>query len=84
MKQRILTAAVAVLCTLTLFVAGIAPVQAYASPNNEGEAVVYAEEVRIYYRVSNGVQEMRLWSLTYQQWITDWTPVPDGWSVPGN
>lgn len=79
MKQRMMTAIVTVLCTLAFFSTGIAPVYAYAPPSGEGEAVVQSEEVCIYYRVNDGVREMRIWSLTRQVWITDWVPVPDGW-----
>lgn len=78
MKQRILSAVAAVLCTLILFSAGAAPVHAYAPPS-EGDAVVLAEQVRWYYRTNHGVKEMRLWSITYGEWMTDWVPVPDGW-----
>lgn len=81
MKQRILTAVAAVLCTLMVFSAGIAPVHAYAPPS-EGDAVVQAEQVRVYYRNNNGVYEMRIWSLTRGVWMTEWFPVPDGWNMP--
>lgn len=75
MKQRILSAALAVLCALTLFVSGIAPAHANVPPS-EGDAVIQSEEVRIYYRLRDGVKEMRVWSLTYQHWKTDWFPCP--------
>lgn len=77
MKQRILSVALAVLCALTLFVSGIAPAYAYAPPTGGGDAVIQAEQVAIYYRVNHGVREMRIWSLTYQYWLTDWFPCPD-------
>ena len=79
MKRRILTVVTTVLCTLMLLSAGIAPVHAYAPPSGEGDAVVQAEQVRWYFRTRDGVREMRLWSLTYQEWMTDWIPVPDDW-----
>ena len=81
MKQRILTVAAAVLCTLTLFSTGITSAHAYAPPSGEGDAVVLAEEFRWYYRTRDGVEEMRLWSITYGEWVTDWVPVPDGWGT---
>lgn len=83
MKQRVLGAALAVLCTMMLFLAGAAPAHAYAPPGGGGDAVIQAEQVVWYYRNNHGVDEMRLWSLTYQEWMTDWIPVPDGWVVPG-
>lgn len=79
MKKRILSAVAALMCTLALFVAGIAPAQAYAPPSGEGDAVIQAEQFCWYYRTNHGVEEMRLWSLTYGEWVTDWVPVPDGW-----
>lgn len=35
-----------------------------ASPN--------AEETQWYFRENNGRKEMRLWSITYKKWLTDW------------
>lgn len=35
----------------------------------------YAEQLKWYYRDNNGVIEKRLWSITYQRWVTDWMPV---------
>lgn len=26
------------------------------------------------YRTYNGIQQKRLWSITYQKWLTDWLP----------
>lgn len=76
MKQRILKGVAALMCALALFTTGIAPAHAYAPPSGEGDAVVQAEEVRIYYRTNHGVEEMRIWSLTYQRWLTPWFPCP--------
>ncbi len=33
------------------------------------------EETRWYYREIDGVGYMRLWSITYGRWLTDWMPV---------
>lgn len=30
------------------------------------------EEFEWYYRMYNGVQQKRLWSVTYGRWVTDW------------
>lgn len=72
MKKRILAIFIAVMCAVTLLVA---PVQAYAPPSGEDQAVTYSDMVRWYYRNNNGVMEMRLWSITQQRWLTDWVPV---------
>ncbi len=81
MKKRILTAVVAMCCALTLCSAGVAPAMASSLPS-ASNAITRAEEFRWYYRNNNGVEEMRLWSLTYQYWVTDWVPVPDDWVRP--
>ena len=41
----------------------------------EIENVTRAEETQWYYRVKDGVLERRLWSLTYERWLTEWEPV---------
>lgn len=79
MNQRILTTIAVLLCAVTLFSAGIAPAMAYAPPSGAGDVSVQREEVRIYYRMNDGVEQMRLWSITYQRWISDWVDVPEGW-----
>ena len=84
MKKRILTVIAILLCAFTLFSTGIAPAMAYAPPSGEGTVSTQGEEVHIYYRDNNGVIEMRVWSLTYGYWMTDWIPVPDGWVVPNH
>lgn len=72
MKKRILATALALMCTVTLLVA---PVQAYAPPSGD-EAITYSDTVRWYFRMNNGVREMRLWSITQQRWLTDWIVDP--------
>lgn len=81
MKRRILTTIVALLCAFTVITSTIAPAMAYAPPSGEGDISVQAEQVCWYYRTNNGVEEMRLWSITKARWITDWVPVPDGWKT---
>ena len=39
------------------------------------EEILRAEQTEWYYRINNGVLEKRLWSITYQRWLTDWIPV---------
>jgi len=39
------------------------------------EEIQRAEQTEWYYRINNGVLEKRLWSITYQRWLTDWIPV---------
>lgn len=37
-----------------------------------GEEITRVEEFKWYYRTYNGHCQMRLWSLTYGYWVTDW------------
>ena len=74
MKRRIFAVFVALMCAMTLLAA---PAQAYAPSDGEDQAVTYSETVRWYFRTNHGVEEMRLWSITRQMWLTDWIPVPD-------
>lgn len=34
-----------------------------------------AEETCWYYRVHNGMAQMRKWSITYGKWLTDWIDI---------
>lgn len=72
MKKRVFAVFAALMCTITLLAT---PVQAYAPPSGEDEAITYSEHVRWYFRTNHGVEEMRLWSVTYGRWLTDWVPV---------
>lgn len=74
MKKRILTTSLALMCAFTLLAA---PARAYAPPENDSGISIQSETVRWYYRMNNGVLEMRLWSITYQKWLTDWVPCPE-------
>ncbi|MGI5985175.1 MAG: hypothetical protein GXY01_10030 [Clostridiales bacterium] len=39
---------------------------------NDQEVVARAEETEWVYRYNNGKYQKRLWSNTYQKWLTDW------------
>lgn len=34
-----------------------------------------AEETCWYFRTLNGIKQMRLWSITYRKWLTDWIDI---------
>ena len=34
-----------------------------------------AEETIWYFRTVNGIVQMRLWSITYRKWLTDWIDI---------
>ena len=41
----------------------------------EGEGQTREEEFMWFYRTYNGVEQKRLWSITYGHWVTDWIDV---------
>ncbi len=84
MKKRVLTLLMASLCALTLMTSTMAPVMASAY-SGEGTGIeTRAEQFRWYYRTHDGEKQMRLWSVTYGVWRTDWVPVPEDWTYPGD
>lgn len=50
-----------------------------ASAENDGtgreDPPMRPEETVWYYRIYNGRYQMRLWSLTYGKWLTDWIDI---------
>lgn len=45
-----------------------------ATSDDSGEPT-RAEETCWYFRTVNGIRQMRLWSLTYGKWLTDWIDI---------
>jgi len=41
----------------------------------ESDTSTRAEETIWYFRIVNGIKQMRLWSLTYGKWLTDWIDI---------
>lgn len=72
--KRIMTLVMALIIT----VFSVMPAMAATSENNSvlisgsGDVITRAEETKWYYRDVNGYLEMRLWSITYGYWKTDW------------
>lgn len=72
---------IAVICGVLLCITASMP--AYAATGlNEGSSAVSitqitprGEQTIWYYRVINGVNQKRLWSVTYGCWKTDWINV---------
>ena len=67
------------LASLSLF---LVPVTSYCQDLSTDKPVteassedisVYAEQTEWRYRVVDGRLQKRLWSKTYQKWLTDWT-----------
>lgn len=74
MKKRVLALFLALMCMFTMIAT---PALAYDPPSGEDQAITYSDTVRWYFRMNNGVKEMRLWSITQQRWLTDWVVCPD-------
>lgn len=56
------------------------PVFAADPEGDGGEPFIEEEETRTeefmwFYRTYNGMEQMRLWSLTYGYWVTDWIDI---------
>lgn len=69
---------------LILFVCSAFSVPAYADFDSlrlepiqlsDESIIIQSNHTVWYYRNNNGVEEMRLWSYTYQKWMTDWIRV---------
>jgi len=57
----------------------ITPADAQFVIEGKGEVTepTRVEEFKWYYRTYNGVCQMRLWSVTYGYWVTDWINCSD-------
>ena len=60
--------------------AAVAFADSYVEPENAEGVVIRnggsrAEETQWVFRCWNGILEMRLWSITYGYWLTDWITV---------
>lgn len=68
-----------VVCVL-FSIAVVAFADSYVEPENPEETVISdggarAEETQWMFRCWNGILQMRLWSITYGYWLTDWITV---------
>lgn len=69
-----------ILCILVICISFVFPVTAFAdytvpydaTPVKVSYAQPLAEQTKWYTRIHNGNLEMRLWSITYNKWLTDW------------
>lgn len=79
-KNRILVTKLRSLC-LVLFlllavIPSLIPVEAYASTySSENQIEPRIDETEWYYRVVDGILQMRLWSYTEGKWLTDWIDI---------
>lgn len=72
---------ISLLLALVVFLFTLAPLQVSAAEEPEGIAVceegagegsARSAETIWYSRTINGVTQKRLWSITYECWLTDW------------
>lgn len=79
MKKRISTLAMAGVLALCLIGSvSAADHQPIGSVSTEKAVTVVApraEETEWYFRIFNGQNQKRLWSITYGKWLTDWINV---------
>ena len=74
MKKIIITLCIALMLgisTVPVHASGITPI----STVEEGGVTPASEETIWYQRIYNGMLQKRLWSITYQKWLTDWIDV---------
>ena len=70
--KRLLTLFLALLLLASLTLPALA---APAPGAPAADAVTRTEQTEWYYRVYNGQLQKRLWSITYEKWLTNWMPV---------
>lgn len=79
MKRIAVTAIAVMMSLLTVLPTSVAYAEESITPcaiSTEPGIEPQREQVKWYYRTNeNGVEEMRLWSLTYGRWMTGWIPV---------
>ncbi len=79
--KRIISMLLALIICLTMSVSAFA--EAIVSPDGSDDEIIAvkpgeysrAEETTWYFRNNNGIIQMRLWSITYRKWLTDWINV---------
>ena len=80
-KRRFISIIAAVICAFSMLTTNASAIYENSSHTYAKipGAVVYTEQTAWYYRMSaSGRLEKRLWSLTYERWLTDWMPVGSG------
>lgn len=78
--KRLLSFLLALLMLVSFSVTAFAEVPAKSNSSSESETVITDEPTRQeetvwHFRIYQGRLQMRLWSLTYERWLTDWIDV---------
>lgn len=75
MKKKLITTFIVLLLSSCIF--PVNSVAQAALPASIEDPVAPASEETVWYtRIYNGKLQRRLWSLTYQEWLTEWEDVP--------
>ena len=77
MKKIFLTVLVTILFSLNFYMPANASYNVAMPASIEAPVAPASEETVWYTRIYEGRMQVRLWSLTYQEWLTDWIDVED-------
>lgn len=77
MKNRLIALFLVVIMTVSFFAMTVSAAadERTTESTSEGAGSTRSEEVTWYYRNYNGHVQKRLWSHTYNRWLTDWINV---------
>lgn len=79
--KRILSLILALLILTSVSVSALADVSTDTKSSNEEVAILESdgltrqEETVWCFRTYHGMRQMRLWSITYEKWLTDWIDI---------
>ena len=75
MKKLFLTAVITILLSLNFYMPANASYDIIVPTAVEEPVSPASEETVWYTRIYEGKMQVRLWSITYQKWLTDWMDV---------
>lgn len=75
MKKRAIAILMVLLMSVTMLAMTATAAAAEINLDGAEGQMERVEQVIWYYRTYNGVEQKRLWSITYNCWITDWIDV---------
>jgi len=75
MKKKLITTLIIALLSLNVLPINAAAEAVIPAAIVEEPATPASEETVWYNRIYNGKLQRRLWSLTYQKWLTEWEDV---------
>lgn len=71
---RSFTYAIGVLFLLQTYITPIYAKSTLQNQHQKSASIARAEQVEWRYRTYKGKKQKRLWSITYEKWLTDWLP----------